>query len=251
MCIRQLLPGITTLALLQLVIMTSAAQLSTAYADGSSERPRRVSATGLLTDRLSKKELQRWQAIEQIILAEDKDGQPLYPTLRGLYEWAETSGHAIYVELPSPQKVVNGTAGSFSIEKLDPRGERHIAVIKLYLNNIDAAYIGSKVARENGFIPLNGLRKEARYAEVLGHELAHMAYILTNPARAKLVQELVENTNELLLNRTRQTVSAPLGLEMLRLLDQRDALLKELEAQAEAMEEIVWRELYSNQRERQ
>ncbi|HYE75176.1 MAG TPA: hypothetical protein VEF04_17675 [Blastocatellia bacterium] len=251
MFIRQLLPRITTLALLQFVIAASAVLVSATYAEDTAGRPRRVQSTGILTDRLSKKDLQRWRVIEQIVLSQDKDGQPLYPTLRGLYEWAETSGHAIYIELPSDQRVVSSTAGNFSVEKFDPSGERHIGVVRLYLSNIDAAYVGSKAARENGFIPLQGLRKEARYAEVLGHELAHMAYILSNLERTKLVRELVENTNELLLNKSRQPVFVPLGLEMLSLLDRRDALLKELETQAEAMEEIVWRELYNNPRERQ
>lgn len=246
MLIRQLLP-VTTLALL--TVTTPYAQDSCSAAE-TSTRPRRVQATGILTDRLSKRNLQKWQAIERIVMATDAQGQPLHPTLRGLYEWAETSGHAIYVEMPSPQRAATCTAGSFMLEHFDPRGERHVGVLKLYLNNIDSAYVGTKVARENGFVPFDGLKREWRYAEVLGHELAHAAYILTNRSRAALVEELVENTNEMLLTQARSTLLRPLGQELWQRLTQRDELLKELEDQAESMEEAVWRELSAAQRER-
>jgi hypothetical protein len=241
---RQLLP-IATLALLQLCTVFSLAQASQAEADRPAVRPRRAQASGILTDRLSKKDLEKWKAIERMVFAENEKRQPRYPTLRGLYEWAETSGHAIYIELPSPQRAATCTAGSFTIEQLDATGERHVGVIKLFLANIDAAYVGPKVARENGFIPFDGLRKEARYAEVLGHELAHAAYILTNPERAQIVQELVEETNEMLLTHSRELKSQEIGPEMRQRLSRRDELLKELEEQAESMEEVIWRELYS------
>lgn len=244
---RQLLPTKITLALLLFLAALSRAQTA---ADGTDVRPRRVLATGILTDRLSNKDLQRWKVIERMIFAEDSKGQPLHPTLRGLYEWAATSGHAIYIELPPPQRAATCTAGSFTIEHFDPRGERHVAVIRLYLNNIDSAYVGPKVARESGFIPFDGLRREARYAEVLGHELAHTAHILTSFERAQLVQELVENTNELLLTQSRTLATEEIGLEILQRLNRRDLLLRELEEQAAAMEEAVWRELSASQRER-
>jgi hypothetical protein len=199
--------------------------------------------SGLITTKLSSKELARWKKIERLVFAEDDNRQPLHPTLRGLWEWIETSGHAVFVEVIRSTRISTCTAGSFAIKDFDPRGERHIAVIKLNLSNIDLAYVGPDAARANGFIPFEGLAKEERYAEVLGHELAHAVHILTSLERAKMVEEMVEKTNEMLLSRRPQRKGYFLSPELKRKLSQRDALLRELEKQAEAMEYVVWREL--------
>jgi hypothetical protein len=200
-------------------------------------------SSGLITTRLSAKELDRWKAIERVVFAEDLNGQPLHPTLRHLWEWVETSGHAVFVEIIRSTRTPTCTAGSFIIERFDPKGERHVAVIKLNLSNIDQAYVGPDTARDNGFIPFEGLEKDERYAEVLGHEFAHAVHILTSLERTKMVEEMVEKTNEMLLSRRPQRRNDSLSPELKRKLTQRDALLKELEKQAEEMEHVVWREL--------
>ncbi len=206
--------------------------------------------TGLLTTRMSVKERARWQAIEQVVWAKTKDEEPLHPVLRELWRWADTSGHLIQVELIDSKTVQSSTAGSFHIERLDPTGRSHATSLKLYLSNIDLAVIGPRVARANGFIPLQDLRKEERYAEVLGHELAHVRYVLNNAMRTHLVHELIETTNEFLLLHARTQPATLASPEMKQRLTQRDELLRELETQAEAIEVIVWRELVSSKKVR-
>src|SRR5262245_59841063 len=122
--------------------------------------------SGLITSRLSFKELDRWKTIERIAFAEDARRQPLHPTLRNLWQWIETSGHAVFVEIMRTTRASTCTAGSFVIERFDPKGEKHIAVIKLNLSSIDQAYVGPESARENGFIPFDGLTKQERNVEV-------------------------------------------------------------------------------------
>jgi hypothetical protein len=228
----------------------AAAQAASAPDAGLAVRPRRATISGIITDRLSAKDLQRWQAIERIVFAEDAAGYPLHPTLRGLWEWVETSGHAIYLEMVSPSRISTCTAGSFSLTRFDPQGKRHEAVIRLHPANIDQAYVGPNVARPDGLIPFEGLKKEERYAEVLGHELAHAVFILSDLARAKMVEELIEQTNERLLSRDTKRRGEPIGQEMRERLLTRDSFLRELEAQAEAMETAVWRELIASQKAR-
>src|SRR5207244_4173421 len=80
-------------------------------------RPRRV--TGILTDRLSPNELRHWSAIERIVLAKDSSEQPVYPTLYELWNWVESSGHTVYIELPVAKGGRSCTAGSFGIEQVD------------------------------------------------------------------------------------------------------------------------------------
>lgn len=227
--------------------------LSLANAQELRSRPKPISPaphplplTGLLTSRLSPREVVRWRAIEQIVFAEDGNRQPRHPTLRGLWEWVETSGHAVFIEFAPANRSATCTAGSFLVEKFDPRGERHVAVIKLNLANIDLAYVGPEAMRLGSFIPFATLSREERYAEVLGHELAHAIHILTDLERARIVEEEVQQTNELLLSQHARRNGGMLTQDLKRRITRRDILLTALEKQAEAMEKVVWEELARN-----
>jgi hypothetical protein len=201
--------------------------------------------TGILTNRLSPKDLQRWNAIERIVFAEN-DGRPLHPTLRGLWEWIEASGHTIYVVFAKPNYNLTSTAGNFSIEKFDLRGEQHVGLIQLNLNNIDQAYVGNETWRSAGFIPFEQLSREERYAEVLGHEMAHAIDILTSLDKTGRVEEMVEKTNQLLLHHRSLKPTEQLSVELKHRLTHRDTMLKSLEATADKLEAAVWRELVAS-----
>jgi hypothetical protein len=208
-----------------------------------SARLNSAAVTNIITDRLTGKDLRRWEAIKRIVLAEDIEGQPLHPTLRDLWDRLERSGHVIYIEMRGTGRAVSNTAGLFHIERLDPEGLKHVAVIRLYPETIDRAYVGPTADGPEGFIPFQGLSREERYAEALGHELAHAVDILSDPARARMVKEMVQETNESFLSHGRQYGYENVGPEMRRRLSLRDALLKELEEPAEAAEMLVWREI--------
>jgi hypothetical protein len=213
--------------------------------------PRQADSSGLITSRLSIEELERWEEIERIVFAEDANRRPLHPTLRNLWKWVETSGHAVFVEIARSTRASSCTAGSFALERFDPKGEKHIAAIRLNLSSIDRAYVGPSAARDNGFIPFQGLSKKERYVEVLGHELAHAVDILKDLERARKVEEMVEKTNEILLSRRPNRKVNALAPEMDRRLSRRDALLKDLEEQAEGTEYVVWQELIASKRIRE
>jgi hypothetical protein len=238
--------AIAPLVLLGCLLITTCAQkvvAQTALALPSEGALARKEPVGIITDQLSPKDLQRWSAIERIVFAQSADGQYLHPTLVGLWQWIETSGHAVYIGFVKPNSSVTSTAGHFNILKLDQRGERHIGVIHLNLNNIDLAYVGRETWRSAGFIPFDQLSREERYAEVLGHEMAHAADILTSLDKTSRVEELVEKTNEMLLHHRSLKPTEQLTVELRHRLNHRDAMLKVLEAAAEKMEARVWREL--------
>jgi len=207
---------------------------------------RQADSSGLITSRLSIKELDLWKEMELIVFAESADRRPLHPALRNLWELVETSKHAVFVEITRSTRTWSCTAGSFTIERFDPKGEKHIAAIRLNLSSIDRAQVGPISSRDNGFIPFQGLSKKERYVEVLGHELAHAAHILADPERVRKVEEMVEKTNEILLSQRPNRIVNLLAPDMNRRLSRRDALLKDLEAQAEEMEYVVWRELVAS-----
>jgi hypothetical protein len=208
-----------------------------------SESLKGVTATNIITDRLTGKDLRRWEAIKRIIFAEDIEGQPLHPTLRSLWDRLERSGHAIYIEMRGMGRAISNIAGVFHIERLDPGGLKHVASITLYPETIDRAYIGPVTRAPEGFIPFQGLSKEERYAEVLGHEMAHAIDILSDLERARMVKEVVQETNELFLSYGKRHGYENIGPEMRRRLSLRDELLKELEEPANAAEMRVWREI--------
>ena len=215
-----------------------------------SARLNRASATNIVTDRLTGKDLRRWDAIKRLVFAEDIEGQPLHPTLRRLWDQLERSGHTIYIEMPGTGRAISNTAGAFHIERFDPEGLRHVAVIRLYPETIDRAYVGPNTARHEGFIPFQGLSKEERYVEVFGHEMAHAVDILGDLARARKVVEVVQRTNEIFLLHGKRYGYANIGSEMQERIAVRDAFLRELEEPAEVAEMLVWKEIRRGRGER-
>jgi hypothetical protein len=192
---------------------------------------------GIRTDRLSGKRLETWHSVVAIVLAEDRGGRPLHPELRRLWDEVETSGHAVYVELPRSKGLRAYVAGRFAVTKIDPEGKAHEAVLVMDLAVIDRVSTGPGAARADGFIPLAELGKKARYAEVLGHELAHAAWTLAEADRARLAKPFSGAVEEL-VKESRQNG------------DEVDRVSREVEAFAEAAEEVIWAELVAGQRSR-
>jgi len=112
------------------------------------------------------------------------------------------------------------------------------------------AYIGKNVARGNGFVPFEGLSTDERYVEVLGHELAHVVAIFSNLERARQVDQLIVPTNEMFYADHAKKPNSPLGADLEHRINLRDRLLDELEVDADAAEEAVWRELITVRRQR-
>jgi hypothetical protein len=219
-----------------------------AQSEDGSMRSGRAHASGILEGRISPKDLKRWNAIKRIVFAQDFTGLPLHPTLRSLWEQLDRSGHTIYIELSSKTTGLSTTAGTFRIEVFDPSGINHVAVIRLYLATIDMASIELSAARSDGFIPFKGINREERYAEVLGHELAHAVHILSDLTLAQMVEEMIEQTNEEFLIQGRRYGYTNLNPEMMKRIESRDLLLRELEEPAERMERIIWSEILSGRK---
>jgi hypothetical protein len=199
--------------------------------------------SGLRTDRLSRKQLEKWHKIEELVMAEDRDGQPLHPTLRQLWDAVDTSQHAIVIEMPDSKGYF---AGRFEVTAVDPAGESHEGVILLNLRAIDRTSTGPAAARADGFIPFEGLRKNERYAEVLGHELAHAVWHLASTERARLAERLqgqLEEQARVLLAGGPGTGSGPQLQEQETDLER---LARELEEPAETAEQAIWEELQAS-----
>jgi hypothetical protein len=204
----------------------------------------RGASGGLRTARLSRKHLKAWNKIVETVMAEDRHGQPLHPTLRQLWEAVDTSGHVVYVEMPDRKR--SYIAGRFAITRVDPAGKTHEGILIMNLRAIDQLSTGPAAARANGFIPFKGLGKNERYAELLGHELAHAVWALADPERARLVMPL-QSENEQVMRRV--VGAAPgSGDELGERVRELERLSRMLEEPAEAAEEAIWEELRAGQR---
>ena len=197
--------------------------------------------TGLLLDRLSKKHVRTWRAIEQVVAASGPSGEPRSPTLRRLWEWARTSTHALHVEMVSRSKIPTGHVGVFRVERVDPAGLSHVAVLRLCPRNIQRARARPAPDATLPFVRFEGLTEVERYAEVLAHELAHAEYVLDNPERLAEVVAAQRAIDEF-LSGSEPGVERP-HLVVAQRLPESLAVLAANEAYAESVEAVVLREL--------
>jgi hypothetical protein len=204
---------------------------------------------GLRTDRLSPKQLRVWSKIVAIVMANDGAGHPLHPTLRQLWDTVDTSNHVIHVEIPDRKGRRSYLAGRFAITKVDPEGTAHEGVLTLSLEAIDKVSTGPGASRAGGFIPFKGLRRNERYAEVLGHELAHAVWHLADTERARLAQRLqgdMEADMRMVLTAGGRSPDE----ELKERVGELDRLARELERPAETAELAIWKELRAGRRAR-
>jgi hypothetical protein len=214
--------------------------------EGSSGARSAPTARGALrTNRLSARDRATWNEIVAIVRAEDRHGRPRCPTLRLLWDVVEGSQHVVYVEMAGGRSYL---AGRFEVISVDPEGRSHEARLLLNPSAIDRAAVGAGAARASGFVPFQGLGRTERYAEVLGHELAHAVWHLSGVERARLGQRLQSQ----LWERTRRVVAGggdreegndPLG--------ELERAARRLEVPAQAIEAVVWRELRESQSSRE
>jgi hypothetical protein len=194
------------------------------------------------TDRLSERALERWWRIVSIVGARDSSGHPLHPRIHGLWEAVEASGCVVQVELPEPKGYRPYVVGHFSVTRVDEDGRAAEGRIVLNLAAIDHAATGPGAARSNGFVPFASLGRWERYAEVLGHELAHAIWAVSDPERTRLTVTLPQAVEEA----SRQVLAAMADRRDDGRRDRADALdrvQRTVEAPAEAEEEAVWAEL--------
>ena len=170
--------------------------------------------------------------------AKDGHHRPLHPTLRGLFDAVDAGPHTVFIEMHDAKSYV---AGRFAVTRVDVEGRAHEAILILDLRAIDKASTERAAARADGFIPFRGLTKHERYAEVLGHELAHAAWHLASTERARLAYWLGRE-EEWARMPLKERLTGNRGDPRARNTDLA-GLRSELEPQAEAAERAIWEEL--------
>jgi hypothetical protein len=217
--------------------MIFAASLLTAHP----EIPKTLAA--IRTDRLSPQQIRMWNSIREIVFAKDGANRLQHPRLQQMWQSAEGSGHQIFVELGRHAKDAPSKAGEMVLEKVDHSGGQHIVSIRLFLTTINRAPAAKKRSRgAEQFVPFAGLSRTARYAEVLGHELAHVERVLADPNYLRLYVDLDRELNSYCSSRSIRK-GRDLDQEEQELLERIDFLVDEVEQPVMAAEAEVWREL--------
>ena len=209
--------------------------------------PNQAATAGIRTDRLSPKQLQMWNSIREIVFAKGRTNRLLHPRLHELWQSVERSGHLIFVELGKDAENASTKAGDMIVEKADPGGVQHIVTIRLFLSTINRAFAEKTLPRgAEQFAPFAGLSRKARYAEVLGHELAHVERLLGDPNYLSLYTELDRELRSYCSSRNNQD-GQDRDQEVQKHLERIDSLVNEVETPAVAAEAEIWRELVARE----
>ena len=178
-----------------------------------------------------------------MVFARDASGRLNHPKLHNLWRSVETSGNVVHVELPAPKALCDREAGKFLVEKRGLDGQKHIAVIRLCLPVIDEALVRERAGDSEGFVRFKGLSKKERYAEILGHELAHAVWTLADQNHARLLEELNAEVERFERSRRRALHRTALDEQEWHHLRKIESLMTEIESPAEIAEAEIWKEL--------
>ncbi len=206
-----------------------------------------TASDGIRTDRLTPRQLKIWRSVERIVQAVDGSGRPLHPRLFGLWRWAQTSGHAIYIELIDEKNPQTYHAGFLTVQESSGKDVPRIAVIQLWCSIIEKASQQKEVRRPDGFIPFEGLGKFERYAQVLGHELVHAELQLKDPAYHRLCREQESERIAFLASRHQNPKADSYDQSSRERLARILSLTEQIEQPAQRAEVEIWRELLEGQ----
>lgn len=241
--------SILAAAILALASLTMIPNTLGQQAVSDATRADATTSDGIRTDRLTPKQRRIWGSIEQIIRAVDRTGRPLHPKLFSLWQWARTSGHTIYIEVLD-EKHTAYHAGFLTVPEAGSDDVRKAAVIQLWSWVIENASVQKDVRRPDGFIPFEGLGKLERYAQVVGHELAHAAQQFNDPAYDSLCRQLEKERAEFLSSRQQSRVGSAYDQPTLQRLTRLVSLTEQIEKPAQSAEVEIWRELLNGQSSR-
>jgi hypothetical protein len=195
----------------------------------------RVAEAEIRTDGLSGRSLKTWKTIVAVIDAVGPDGQPLHPTLRRIYRELDASAHTIRILIPDT-KGSSAIAGRFRIDTLGTDG-RHETSILLNVRTIDRVLTGSPDAQ---LVTFEKLGRAERYAQVLGHEMAHAAWTLQDAGNTRLVVDVQRRSLELARRARTEGVEGEGFAEAVR---ENERLVRSLEEPALAAEAAITGEL--------
>jgi hypothetical protein len=187
------------------------------------------------TGGLSGRGLKTWKAILAVVEAAGPDGRPLHPTLHRLYRELDSSAHTVRLLIPDT-KGSSAIAGRFRIETLGVDG-RHEASITLNVRTIDRVLTGAADAQ---LVTFEKLGRTERYAQVLGHEMAHAAWTLGDAENARLVVDVQRRSLELARRAQTEGVAGEGFSEAIR---ENERLVRLLEEPALAAEAAITKEL--------
>ncbi len=199
------------------------------------------SESGILTYRLSQRQIRTWKVIQSVVLARDVAGFPAHPVLYNLWRRVQESGCSIEIEFIDSGRAKINLVGQFLIDAASSERGVLSGIIQLNLAIIDRGSVSSRIRGQRaGF---KGLIRVERYAQVLGHELAHVVLALEDAAYQAKLRELDQAVKSFLSFRRQGGKDFGSRDEERRFLSRIDSLGIEMEGPANEIESNVWHEL--------
>jgi hypothetical protein len=109
-----------------------------------------------------------------------------------LWQWAQKSRHAIYVEMIDHEDTLHCSAAEFDIENPGRETQEWTVVIHLNLSVIQSASAKKWIDGSSRSSSLLGVGRNARCAGFLAHELMHASLVLEDPEYARLYLQYKE-----------------------------------------------------------
>ncbi len=203
----------------------------------------RASESGILTDRLSRRQLRTWRLIQSVVLARDTSGRPIHLALYNLWHRVQEGGCTIKIEFIDSGRAKINLAGQFLIDVASSGRGVLSGVIQLNLGVIDRGSTGNRIRDSGQRVGFKGLSRVDRYAQVLGHELAHVVLALEDAAYQAKLRELDRAVKSFLSSRRQVGKDFGSSDEERRFLSRIDSLGIEMEKPVNEIESNVWQEL--------
>ncbi len=181
------------------------------------------------------------------MFARDGADRLLHPRLHELWQSMESSSHLIFIEIGKQAKNASTKAGEMIIERVDPSGGQHTVNVQLFLSTVDRAFAEKRLPQgAEPFWPFAELFGSSRYAEVLGHELAHVERVFADPNYLRLYMEIDRELSSY-CSRRKIRKGQVLDQEEQKHLQRIDFSVNEVEKPAAAAEAEIWRELIASE----
>ncbi len=141
----------------------------------------------------------------------------------------------------------SNAGGRTTLEEPGRAGRPQVVLLWLHVYAIDNARINGASRRSDGLLPFYKLGRVERYAEIVGHELAHAVLMLEKPEYARLCSELRMEADRYLLASRRAGKDLPSEPVSRQQQVRLQAMISTIEEPAEAAELEIWRELVRGQ----
>jgi RHS repeat-associated protein len=208
-----------------------------------------VDPTGMIIDetKLSEKDLEKWQQVENLAVQRDASGNLLHPELYS--EIVALQQDSRTFTLQGADGLGSQEAGRFEITDFTPNGKDFTAAtIRLDFSKVSNGKNVTPAEFNLGYDKFGGLNDNARrFAELVGHEFAHGLLATLVPGAATEIQRRIDEGKDAFSNFRSTNAKAPLPPDVVQKMVTGNAASIPTERFAQQIEKVVNGELKASE----